>query len=211
MGKRHRAAGAAGALTVVVAYAILGARASDMAFQTDFEVSIGSYAGLWYEAARTPNRFQDNKVWRKGQRFAACFNTTAEYTIVDDQTIRLRNRCLRESDTGTTREDVAGGTAAVVEGSAGRKLKLAFGTGIARFFQRLFADGGFDYWIYCLGPKAADGRYDWSVVSGPGQDFIFILTRDRFVGDGKLGDILGCARAQGLPVDKLVFRQQNPA
>ena len=43
------------------------------------------YAGLWYEVASYPTFFQ-----------SGCTNTTAEYQIVGDGVLSVRNRCLKE-------------------------------------------------------------------------------------------------------------------
>ncbi|MFN0315950.1 MAG: lipocalin family protein, partial [Burkholderiales bacterium] len=82
---------------------------------------------------------------------STCINTTAAYTLRNEGSLNLRNVCVRTSPDGLAFEDTAAGVANVVRGSKGRKLKIAFGSAAARFFQRLVSFGGFDYWIYALG------------------------------------------------------------
>lgn len=179
-----------------------------MTFQSEFTVDLKKYAGLWYETARTPNSFEDNTPRREGERYSACFNSTAEYELAGPDRIRIRNRCTREAPSGATYQDEARGVGVVSEGSSGRKLKIAFGPPIGRFFMRLFTGGGANYWIYCLGPENSSGLYDWAVVSGPKRDMIFVLTRAKALPSSLKNEILACARAEGLPVDKLIYRQR---
>lgn len=61
-------------------------------------VDISRYAGIWYEIARYPNRFQ------KG-----CVATTARYTIRDDGDIDVLNQC---------RENTLDGNLLSVKGTA---------------------------------------------------------------------------------------------
>lgn len=181
---------------------------SGMPFQSEFTVDLKKYAGLWYEAARTPNSFEDNTPRRRGERYSACFNSTAEYVLAGPDRIRIRNSCTREAPSGATYQDEARGVGVVTAGSSGRKLKIAFGPAIGRFFMRLLTGGGADYWIYCLGPENSSGRYDWAVVSGPKRDMIFVLTRAKALPSGLKNELLACARAEGLPVHKLIYRQR---
>ncbi|HEX7572010.1 MAG TPA: lipocalin family protein, partial [Bacteroidota bacterium] len=63
-------------------------------------VDLPRYCGTWYEIARFPNRFQKECV----------SNVTATYTLLDDGTIRVVNRCRR-----------ANGDTSEAEGKARRK------------------------------------------------------------------------------------------
>ena len=177
-------------------------------FRSEFEVDLSRYAGLWYETARTPNDFQDDTKSRDGERFGACYNATADYTIEGADTVGVLNKCLRRSDKGAVLEDSAEGVARVEAETQGRKLTVAFGPGIARLIQRTFFGGGGDYWIYCLGQTEPPAPYEWAVISGPNRDYIFILTRDQFIEDSLREKILSCARDEQLPVDRLTFRQE---
>ena len=73
-------------------------------------VDLEKYAGLWYEYASFPARFQ------KG-----CSNTTAEYKISPKGYVIVINKCTREKDrTGIE------GKAFVVPNSGNAKLKVQF-------------------------------------------------------------------------------------
>ena len=53
--------------------------------QTVPQVDLQRYAGLWYEIAKIPNRFQKKCAGR----------TTAEYTLRKDGKIKVVNRCIQ--------------------------------------------------------------------------------------------------------------------
>ncbi len=48
------------------------------------QVDLTRYAGRWYEIAALPNFFQRNCAW----------GTTAEYTLLPEGTVRVRNACF---------------------------------------------------------------------------------------------------------------------
>jgi apolipoprotein D and lipocalin family protein len=82
-----------------------------MSVKTVPYVDLKKYAGLWYEIASYPNRFQ------KG-----CINSTAEYTLTDKGYVIVENRCDRESGMRTYIK----GKAFVVKDSGNAKLKVQF-------------------------------------------------------------------------------------
>lgn len=174
-------------------------------FGRDFTVDLQRYAGLWNEVGRTPNDFQDNTLRRDGKDFGACFETTAEYAILDPATVSVTNTCTRRAADGTEIREVAEGEARVIEGSEGRRLSVAFGSPLAQFFQRAFGPSGGNYWIYCLGPVNGDGLYDWAVVSGEDKDMLFVLTRDAVPDAATEAAWRTCLAEEGLPSTGLVL------
>ncbi len=200
-------------IAVLAALALAGghfAQAQAKEFSSSFEVDLQKYKGLWYDTARTPNRFQDNTITKDGKSFGACLNSTANYTVTSPSSIDVLNRCTRRAEDGSLTEETITGIALADGDPANRKLKIAFGNSVARFFQRAFvSSGGFDYWIYCLGAENEQGLYDWAVVSGADKSFIFILTRDQFISDELRGEILACAAKDDLPADELIFTQEK--
>lgn len=185
--------------------AMLGVAAGAM---QETPIDLARYVGLWYEFARTPNLNQDNTPTESGKTFSTCTATTATYTIQDGSSLAIRNQCTRRASDGTIFEDMIEGSARVVDGGGGRRLKIAFGSALSQFFQRLISFGGFNYWIYEVGEASLTAPYTWAVVSGPDRDFIFLLTRDRVPSPEIKTQVLGAARRAGLPVDKLVYKQE---
>ena len=182
---------------------------SALVFQKSFSVDVDRYMGVWYELARTPNRFQDSAIDRDGTSFDACYNATAEYRLVRDDRFSVTNRCERASSNGVVFNEKIDGIANITAGEDGRKFKLAFGSGGARFAQRMVLGGGADYWVYCLGPVNGDGVYDWAVAGGSKQRYAFLLTRDKFVSDRVAQEMLSCAAQHGFDTGALVFKQQR--
>lgn len=183
---------------------------SALVFQKSFSVDVEKYMGVWFELARTPNRFQDSAIDRDGGSFEACFNATAEYRLVNEKRFKITNRCQRANNSGDIVEEEIRGIANITSGENGRKFKLAFGNGGARAAQRLLLDGGADYWIYCLGPVNSNGVYDWAVAGGSKQRFAFFLTRQPSVSTALKQEMLACAANHGFQVDAMVFKQ-DPA
>lgn len=196
---------------LIAALAVTGAAGTAQAFTNNLSIELPRYLGDWYEYARTPNDFEDNTLTRDGKNFGPCFAARTTYVADGADAIRLTNACERRAPDGSTMTESITGKAVLKSGTNGRKLQIAFGSGLAQFFQRAVSGGGFPYWIYCIGPVSESGLYDWAVVSGPDKDYIFVLTRTRAIPDVMRSDILSCSSEQGLPVDKLIYRQADPA
>jgi apolipoprotein D and lipocalin family protein len=113
------------------------------------DVELERYAGKWYEIARYPNWFQGDD----------CDGTTAEYSIREDGTIRVENRC-RDLEGGG--EDVIVGSARVPDETKPAQLKVGF-----------FGPFEGDYWIIALDEE----NYEWAVVGEPRRAFFWILSR----------------------------------
>ena len=194
---------------LVIALVTLGLASGALALSNSFAVELPRYLGDWYEYARTPNEFEDNTLSRGGKNYGPCFAARTTYRADGNDAIKLKNSCERRAPDGSTIAESITGKAVLRAGTQGRKLQIAFGSGIAQFFQRAISGGGFPYWVYCIGPVNGSGLYDWAVVSGPKKDYIFVLTRARKIEDAMRSDILGCSSEQGLPVDKLIYRQRE--
>jgi apolipoprotein D and lipocalin family protein len=117
-------------------------------------VDIKKYTGTWYEIAKIPNRFQKQCIG----------NTTATYSLNDDGTIKVVNRCMEE-DGGY---DDANGLAKVVDKNTNSKLKVSF---VNILGIRLFWG---DYWIIGL-----DDNYQWVVIGTPDRKYGWILARSK--------------------------------
>lgn len=91
--------------TLLIVLAVPGAvaqpltsRAQDGAgaeFLEEFQLNPFRYLGFWYELARTPNAFEDNTVRVDGERYGACFDATATYTLKGLFRIGVFNSCTR--------------------------------------------------------------------------------------------------------------------
>jgi len=70
-------------LSLVFGSIVIG---QDKPLQVVEEVDLERYAGTWYEIARLPNRFQDRCTG----------DVTATYTLLDNDQIKVVNRCRTE-------------------------------------------------------------------------------------------------------------------
>jgi apolipoprotein D and lipocalin family protein len=75
-------------------------------------VDLGRYAGLWFEIARMPNRFQRQCARR----------VTAYYAVREDGRLDMSNRCLKHDGT----MDMDSGVARVVEPTSNARLEVSF-------------------------------------------------------------------------------------
>ncbi len=149
--------------------------------ETVASVDLQRYAGKWYEIARLPNSFQKD-----------CWNSTAEYEIIDSETIRVVNRCEEDSAGGAM--DDATGKAWVVEGSNNAKLKVSF-----------FWPFKGDYWILEL-----DDDYQWVAVGTPSREYLWIMAREPRWDAVPLEDVKSRLAAKGFDVEQLMYRNNYP-
>jgi apolipoprotein D and lipocalin family protein len=131
-------------------------------------VDLARYAGKWYEIASLPVSQQEG-----------CNCTTAEYSRIDDETIRVVNRCRKGGPTGSV--DEATGKAFVVAGSNNAKLKVQF-----------FWPFRGDYWVVDL---AED--YSYAVVGTPNRKYFWILSRTPRMQPEILTTLLNRVRSKG--------------
>jgi len=148
--------------------------AANAPLETVPSVDLDRYVGTWYEIASFPQRFQ------KG-----CTGTTATYSIREDGSIEVVNRCARDSLDG--RVTVARGRARVVDRNTNAKLKVSF-------FWPFWGD----YWIIDLGRD-----YEYAVVGHPKRNYLWILSRTPTMEAAVYDGILERLRAQGYDTSRL--------
>jgi apolipoprotein D and lipocalin family protein len=142
-------------------------------------VDLSRYAGTWYEIARFPERFQRD-----------CVATQAQYTPLDDGTIKVVNQCRTRSFDGELQN--IEGTAHVVEPSTNARLKVKFG---------FLARG--DYWII-----EVDQEYRYALVGTPDRKHLWILSRTPVMSDEVYRALRSRAADQGFPVERLLTTPQ---
>jgi apolipoprotein D and lipocalin family protein len=124
-------------------------------------VDLGRYAGTWYEIATIPQRFQKD-----------CVGVTATYTLRDDGTVAVLNKCRKKALDGELKE--ANAKAWVVDKKTNAKLKV-------QFFWPFKAD----YWVIDL-----DADYQYAVVGHPGRKYLWILSRTPRMDESLYQDLL---------------------
>lgn len=145
-------------------------------------IELQRYAGLWYEIARFPNRFERN-----------CEGVTAEYRLRDDGRVTVINTCREGAPNGEARAQE--GLARIADPQTNAKLKVRFGFPI---------DG--DYWVI---DRADD--YSWALVGEPGGRFLWILARTPTISDALRADLVQRLQARGYNTSALYWTAQPPA
>ncbi len=142
-------------------------------------VDLARYAGTWHEAARFPQRFQDNARLR-------CEAVTATYTPRPDGRLEVLNACDNALAEGRPRRE-AKGVAYAVEGSDNARLRVSF-------FRPFYGD----YWVIGLDPD-----YRWAVVGSPDRDSLWVLSRSKPMAEAEFQAALAVARREGFDLGRL--------
>jgi len=154
-------------------------------------VDLVRYAGLWYEQARLPNRFEKQ----------CAGPVTAEYTPLPDGTVQVRNQCTVSG--GTTDESVGIARVVRVPGQPGAgQLKVRFAPSWLGWVPMVWGD----YWILKL-----DRDYQVALVGTPDRDYLWVLSRVPQLDEAAISSELEYARTLGFDVDKVVRTGQTQA
>ncbi|MGB3374382.1 MAG: lipocalin family protein [Microbacterium sp.] len=148
-------------------------------------LELGRYLGLWFEVGRLPLRFED----------AGAKDVTAEYSLNDDGTVRVDNRCLDEKGEPTQ----ALGQGVPDQEHPGR-LQVTFLPEALRWIPFTKAD----YWVLRI-----DERYENALVGTPDHKHLWLLSRDHQVSDELESSYLDTAREQGFDLEDWIRPQQS--
>ncbi len=147
-------------------------------------VAVGSfdsnkYLGKWYEIARMDFRFE------RGLN-----NTTAEYSMNDDGSIKVINRGYNYSKNEWKQ---AVGKAKVIGKNGEAMLKVSF-------FGPFYAG----YNVIAL-----DSDYKYSLVAGKDLSYLWILSREKTIPADIKDSYLNIARELGFATDQLIWVEHN--
>ncbi|MBF7682508.1 lipocalin family protein [Acinetobacter sp. B5B] len=148
-------------------------------------VELAEYLGQWYEIARLPNYFQDEKS----------YNTSAHYGLNSDQTIAVTNRCIDKKG----RHKTARGTA-FVQNEANSQLKVSF---LPKYLQWFPCSKG-DYWILRI-----DENYETALVGDGKHKYLWLLARTPRITEEKCQAFLATAKEQGYDTSSLIFGEHR--
>jgi apolipoprotein D and lipocalin family protein len=173
------------AIAATLVTTVAATSATEPPLATVGSIDVARYAGLWYEIANYPNRFQRVCVR----------NTTAEYIVRDDGNVRVVNRCATAD--GASSVD---GLARRV-GDSTDKLEVSFLPAALRWLPI----GWGDYWVIGLAPD-----YRYAVVGEPSRKYLWVLSRTPTLAadDRRAIDIL--LRERGYDPALLVATAQDP-
>lgn len=148
-------------------------------------VDLGRYAGVWYELARLPSPLD-----------AACSGQPElSYTVHDDR-IEVCHRCpVAGGQVRVTRAE-----ARAVPGSGGARLRISHLPSWLHWLPGAWSD-------YCI--LHIDEGYSVAVVGEPRRRGLWLLARRPRVEPETLHLLIGMARAQGFPVERLLVSQPD--
>jgi apolipoprotein D and lipocalin family protein len=142
------------------------------------KVDINRYLGTWYEIARYEHFFEKD-----------CKNVSANYSMLDEQTIKVVNRCTNML---TNEKKEAIGRAYATD-DTNSKLKVSF-------FRPFYGD----YWVMIL-----DDNYDYVVVGTPSREYLWILARKPILDEKIKNEILQKLPTLGFDASKLIWTIQE--
>ena len=149
-------------------------------------VDLNKYAGLWYELARYPNKFQKQCI----------SDVTAEYIIEKDGDITVINKCKTADNT----IDEAKGEARIKDKQTNAKLEVRFAPKFLSFLPMVWGD----YWILDLG-----SNYDYALVGSPDRKYLWVLSRTPQIDSAKYDNMMQIAKQEGFNPDKLIKTRQQ--
>lgn len=148
-------------------------------------LDLNRYLGRWYEICRLPLRWEDE----------AATDITANYSLNDDGTVRVDNRCFDED--GKPAQAI--GEATPVD-DANSRLKVTFLPEFVRWIP--FTKG--DYWVLKI-----DKGYRVALVGTPDKRYLWVLAREPNVADATVQKYLLEAVRQGFDLAKLITPQHT--
>ena len=164
-------------LLIPVAVLLAACSALPTVTTTVDSVDVQRYLGTWYELGSVKQFFSVGLV-----------NTTAEYSLLPDGSIRVENSGNYFAPDGPESRIV--GTAIPVDATNAR-LNVSF-TGFNS------ADPPGNYWVVDLDPD-----YQWAIVSDPTGRSGFLLSRTKSVSSAFYAELVDRAAAKGVDVANL--------
>jgi len=139
----------------------------------------GKYLGLWYEIARLDFRFERNLN-----------NTTAEYSLNPDGTIKVVNRGYNYVKNKWT--------------EAVGKAKFAGDTNVGMLKVSFFGPFYAGYNVIAL-----DRDYKYALVAGENLKYLWILAREKSIPEDVKQNYLGIAKKIGFDISALIWVEHN--
>lgn len=149
------------------------------------DLDLERYLGLWFEIGRLPLRFEDD-----GAR-----DVTAHYSLNDDGSVRVDNRCIDAEGEPTQ----ALGQAEPDPEHAGR-LRVSFLPEALRWIPFTRAD----YWVLRI-----DAGYRHALVGTPDLKHLWLLARDPRIDAAVEDEYLTAAREQGYDLGEWIRPAQS--
>ena len=171
--------------TVLLTGALLSPARADSAageLTTVAALDVPRYMGKWQELARFPTWFQEKCI----------AESSAEYSLNQDGTVRVINRCRLAN--GSINE--AEGLARQIGGATSPKLKVRFAPAWLSFIPGVWGD----YWVIDIDPD-----YQWVAVGEPKREYLWILTRNQPFSQSTYAALVSRLAEKGFDTKKLVL------
>jgi apolipoprotein D and lipocalin family protein len=154
--------------------------------QTIESLDVPRYMGTWHEIAKYPNRFQKQCLR----------NTSAQYSLQKDGTVKVVNRCQLASG----EMDEAEGQARQIGGVKSPKLEVRFAPAWLSWLPMVWGK----YWVVDL-----DLEYQLVAVSEPSREYLWVLARTPKVDKAKYDALLLRLQAKGFDLGRLELSPQG--
>ena len=143
------------------------------------DVDVARYMGKWYTIAALPQFYTRN-----------CVGQTADYEVIDEKTINVRNTCFKESG----KNKVVSGKGTIQDAPNNARLEIKFKT----FWTSLFRIKG-EYVII----KLSDA-YDSVIVGSTDRKSLWIMSRTPAIDPTTLIEYKEYAHTLGFSTEQLV-------
>jgi len=153
---------------------------SSTTLPTAENVNVGRYAGKWFTIAALPKFFT-----RK------CVGQTAEYKVINKNTISVLNSCIKKDG----RLKTIDGQATVTNKSTNAELEVKFNN----FWTKLFRAKG-EYIIIKL-----DENYEYVMVGTSNRKSLWIMSRETYMPEAILNEYVALATNLGFKTEKLKY------
>jgi apolipoprotein D and lipocalin family protein len=150
-------------------------------------VDLNKYTGTWYEIARLPFKFQSQCVG----------DVTATYTLLEDGTIKVVNRCRKQNG---EMDEAEGRAKLASKDGPNTKLRVRFAPAFLSFLPFVWGD----YWIIDL---AAD--YSYAAIGEPDRKYLWVLSRTPVMDEATFQGIVDRAKQKGYDLTGLIRTQQT--
>jgi len=150
-------------------------------------IDLNRYVGMWYEIARLPFRFQSQCVG----------DVTATYTLLEDGTIKVVNRCRKQNG---EIDEAEGRARRASSDGPNTKLKVRFAPAFLSFLPFVWGD----YWIIDLAPD-----YSYAVVGEPDRKYLWVLSRTPAMDETTIQGILDRVKQNGYDLAGVIRTKQT--
>jgi apolipoprotein D and lipocalin family protein len=165
----------------------IGAPRALAPLRTEPTLDLARYAGLWYEIARLPRRFERR-----------CAGDVLTHYSVDGDGLIVVNRCRDER--GETRE--AAGRLRAPDPRVPAELEVSY----APLWLRWWPGAWHDHWVIYV-----DAEYSCALVGTPERDGLWVLAREPELPDPALQALLTLASRLGFDTSRVRLTPQSAA